>query len=219
MNHEKPYRSEGGEQTDPTRPETKPPIEPKIYVASLADYNNGHLHGAWIDANQEADAIHRATQAMLRSSPLAHRLYPPEEWAIHDYEGFHHFHLNEHTPVNIVAAIASGIAEHGVAFAHWADELDDPSVDLLAQFEDHYLGEWNSLADYAEHHIAELGLKSRLEEATPEWLLNYTDIDYEQIGNDLSHELITSHDSASKTVHIFIVPDENPSEKPDEDQT
>jgi Antirestriction protein (ArdA) len=26
--------------------------EPRIYVACLAAYNNGYLHGAWIDAIQ-----------------------------------------------------------------------------------------------------------------------------------------------------------------------
>ena len=31
--------------------------EPKIYVACLAAYNNGILHGRWIDANQDADTI------------------------------------------------------------------------------------------------------------------------------------------------------------------
>ena len=29
---------------------------PRIYVACLAAYNNGYLHGVWIDADQDADA-------------------------------------------------------------------------------------------------------------------------------------------------------------------
>jgi hypothetical protein len=28
----------------------KPPTTPRIYVASLADYNAGRLHGSWLDA-------------------------------------------------------------------------------------------------------------------------------------------------------------------------
>ena len=44
-----------GEQ--PTPEHQAPQIEPKIYVASLSDYNNGHLHGRWINAAQEAAAI------------------------------------------------------------------------------------------------------------------------------------------------------------------
>ena len=42
---------------------------PSIYVACLAAYNNGKLHGAWIDATQELDTILEAVQAMLAASP------------------------------------------------------------------------------------------------------------------------------------------------------
>ena len=31
---------------------------PSIYVACLAAYNNGHLHGKWIDVDGDADEIH-----------------------------------------------------------------------------------------------------------------------------------------------------------------
>ena len=41
---------------------------PRIYVASLSDYNNGILHGAWIDAAQDADNIRAEIAAMLRES-------------------------------------------------------------------------------------------------------------------------------------------------------
>ena len=43
----------------------------QIYVACLASYNNGILHGAWIDANQDANAIYGAVQAMLADSLVA----------------------------------------------------------------------------------------------------------------------------------------------------
>ena len=39
---------------------------PKIYVACLAAYNNGFLHGQWIDANQETEAIHAGTKPCRR---------------------------------------------------------------------------------------------------------------------------------------------------------
>jgi antirestriction protein len=66
----------------------------KVYVACLAAYNNGILHGSWIDANQEAQAIHDAIKDMLASSPIANA----EEWAIHDYEGFCGLRLSECLP-------------------------------------------------------------------------------------------------------------------------
>ena len=46
---------------------------PRIYVASLSDYNEGILHGAWIDADQELGALYEAVDAMLDSSPSERR--------------------------------------------------------------------------------------------------------------------------------------------------
>lgn len=40
----------------------------RIYVACLASYNNGVLHGAWIDAQSDADAMQEEVNAMLRAS-------------------------------------------------------------------------------------------------------------------------------------------------------
>ncbi|MCT8003625.1 antirestriction protein ArdA [Sphingomonas sanguinis] len=55
---------------------------PRIYVACLAAYNNGYLHGTWIDADQDADQIRDEIAAMLARSPVE----DAEEYAIHDYE-------------------------------------------------------------------------------------------------------------------------------------
>lgn len=42
----------------------------RIYVACLASYNNGRLHGAWIDcAGKDADDINAEIATMLRASP------------------------------------------------------------------------------------------------------------------------------------------------------
>ena len=69
------------------QPPRLPPPDPdpiRIYVACLAAYNNGHLHGEWIEVTDEA-SIWEAVQAMLFTSPIEE---DTEEWAIHDYEGF-----------------------------------------------------------------------------------------------------------------------------------
>ena len=55
---------------------------PRIYVACLAAYNNGYLHGDWIDADQDVDEIRDEIATMLARSPIEHA----EEYAIHDYE-------------------------------------------------------------------------------------------------------------------------------------
>ena len=51
----------------------------RIYVACLAAYNNGYLHGRWIDATLGESHIWDETRAMLAASPIEEA----EEWAIH----------------------------------------------------------------------------------------------------------------------------------------
>ena len=40
----------------------------KLYAACLASYNNGVLHGRWIDASSDVDAMQEEVSAMLRES-------------------------------------------------------------------------------------------------------------------------------------------------------
>ena len=41
---------------------------PRFYAACLASYNNGELHGAWIDASTDTDEMQEQIDAMLRAS-------------------------------------------------------------------------------------------------------------------------------------------------------
>lgn len=47
---------------------TEQEAQRRVYVACLASYNNGVLHGAWIDAEQPAEDIHQEVDSMLRAS-------------------------------------------------------------------------------------------------------------------------------------------------------
>jgi antirestriction protein len=44
--------------------------ELKIYAACLASYNNGRLHGRWIEATADSDSMQDEINAMLRESPF-----------------------------------------------------------------------------------------------------------------------------------------------------
>ncbi len=169
--------------------------EPRIYAASLADYNNGHLHGRWIDASQEPEDLHAEISDMLASSSIP----GAEEWAIHDYEGFGNFRLSEYESIDTVARIAHGIAEHGTVFAHWVDHVGTTDTDALEHFDDHYLGTWGSLSDYAEQLLDDLGVNA--DRLVSGWLSPYVSIDYEQLGNDLATDLYVSEDGAE--THLF----------------
>jgi len=168
--------NEGGEQQQLGNPERgeRPRIPtPRIYVASLSDYNAGRLLGEWIDAAQDPEELHAAVQVMLAQS----REEVAEEWAIHDYEGFGGFTVGEYESMETVSVVALGIAEHGPAFAayvSWAGTGED----ALSGFEDCYLGHWGNLNAYARDVVDDFGWNVALAEL-PEDMRPHVDFDYD----------------------------------------
>lgn len=162
----------------------------RVYVADLAAYNNGKLHGVWIDATLDSEDIISQVKTMLAQSPEP----DAEEWAIHDYEGFGSYGLSEYESFKSVSEIAGFIAEYPAI----ADELLNYFSDLedaRKAAEENYSGCYSSLADYAQ----ELTQETR---DVPESLSFY--IDYERMGRDmeLSGDVFTI-ETACDEVHIF----------------
>lgn len=153
---------------------------PRIYVASLTDYNAGILHGDWLTADQDPDDLQTAIDEMLARSPTS----GAEEFAVHDFEGFGTYGVAEYDSLDWLSRIARGIGEHGLAFAAWAQQCDNDE-DQLARFEDAYLGEWESLTTYVEEMLDDLGYGEMLERAVPEWLQAYVSVDVEGFARDL----------------------------------
>ncbi|MCU7859273.1 MAG: antirestriction protein ArdA [Candidatus Thiodiazotropha sp. (ex Lucinoma kastoroae)] len=166
-------------------------IEPKIYVADLAAYNNSILHGVWIDAGQDLETIQEQVRAMLAASPEG----MAEEFAIHDYEGFGSVSLSEYEgleSVNRKALFIEEFDELGAAVLnHFGDDLDEAKQAM----EERYNGEYESLADYARQLIEETG-------EIPDHLEFY--IDYERMGRDmeLSGDIYTIETGYGE-VHVF----------------
>ncbi len=164
--------------------------EIRIYVACLAAYNNGILHGEWIDATSDLDDIWDAINAMLKASPVE----DAEEYAIHDYEGFDSYRVGEYEGVEGVHKVACFIdryPEFGGELLNHCSNLDE--VETMA--EDQYCGCYSSVADYAQQLT---------EETTeiPKQLQFY--IDYERMGRDIemSGDIFTI-ETAHDEVHIF----------------
>lgn len=158
---------------------------PRIWVGSLSDYNAGILHGEWIDAARESEEIWADIHRMLAASPTTARYgEPAEEWGIFDFDGFGLARVYQHDRLEAVARVARGIAEHGLAFAAWADvmEGDDAALDT---FEDAYLGHYDSVEAYAEQLIDDLGYDRLLDEAIPEHLRSYVRIDTDALARDM----------------------------------
>jgi len=164
-------------------------LNPRIYVACLAAYNNGYLHGEWISAVQDVDGLYADIKKILASSPIP----DAEEHAIHDFEDFGGIHVDEYTDLETVSALASFIAEHdelgAAVLAHIGGDIND----ALRLLEECYHGEYDSEEDFA---IA-------LAEDTmtiPEHLSYY--IDYEKMARDLFIGDFFSIEINHKT-HVF----------------
>jgi len=163
---------------------------PRVWVGSLADYNNGHLYGAWMDATLEPDELQAAVQFMLRNSDTP----GAEEWSIMDHDDFGGYEVSEWSSFATVSCIAQGIAEHGEAYAAWVNYVGDTSGDLLEpeRFREHYLGEWDSLSDYVEDVLQETGFYGSLDEVLerlPEDLQHYVTVDVEGIAEEWGQTL------------------------------
>ncbi len=168
--------------------------EPRIYVACLAAYNNGLLHGEWIDADQSADELHEAVARMLAASPQP----GAEEWAIHDYEGFGSLRLGEYESLERVATIAEGIAEHGDAFSAWLSYDESQDATDMQSFEDAYRGEWDSLRAYAEDYAESTGMYDAAEKSGSQYVV----VDIDMLTRDLDIELYSVR-SDRGTVYVF----------------
>jgi antirestriction protein len=172
---------------------------PRIYVASLSDYNAGRLFGRWINVTGSADDLIEQVQAMLKNAPTP----GAEEWAIHDFEGFGPLRLGEYENLETVSRLAAGLAEYGEAFAHWADIVGTDDTDALERFEDVYLGVYESLEAYAEGLLNDLGYLDAVENAVPEGMQPYVRFDIAGFARDLvlSGDITTSE--GGEGVYIF----------------
>lgn len=179
--------------------EREPASPVRIYVASLAAYNHGRLHGAWLDAAVDVDELAEGIQTMLAHSPIP----DAEEWAIHDYEGFGPVRLGEYEDLTIVSQIGRGIAEHGPAFAHWAALCGTSDPDDLARFDDVYLGHWDSIEDYADDLLDDLGIDTIIEQAVPNHLQAYVTVDVEGFARDLQYSGEVSASEGDNGVYLF----------------
>jgi len=155
---------------------------PRIYVACLAAYNNGHLHGAWIECTDPHE-VWDAVRAMLEASPEPNS----EEWSIHDYDGFEGCNVSEYASFDMVCDLAAFIEERGKLgaklYTHFGDDLDDA-------------GEHKSLGEFAEDLTHETGPE------IPSAFQYY--IDWQAMGRDmeLNGDVFTCS-TGFEQIHVF----------------
>jgi len=164
---------------------------PRIYVACLAAYTAGYLHGQWIRAAQSVDEIYQEVHQMLAKSPIPNA----EEWAIHATDGFEPSSISEYACLQEVQEKAVFIQEHGELGAMLLGYHYDKVEEAIEALQDHYHGEHKSERDFAIYLFDEIYLES-----FPEHLRNY--IDYDAFCRDIFIESYFSLD-LNGYVHVF----------------
>ena len=139
----------------------------RVAITCLASYNAGRLIYEWVDAtdiDELEEGRKRVAAEAVRAAKAAGE-YPvyfgePEEFFLSDHEGFGNA-IGEYTPFARVAALGAAIEEHGEAFLAYltiADGSDSEDADdLVSAFQDKYVGEAESEADYARDYVSEVG--------------------------------------------------------------
>ncbi len=166
------------EQTDHREPDH--PV-PRIYVASLADYNNAVLHGTWVELSGDTDALRGQVTTMLAASPTAAKGYgPAEDWAIHDYEGLGDLRLGEYEDLDRLAILGRHVATRGQPFLSWAalvglDHATSP--DAAENFDEAFWGTHDSAEDFGESLLDDMGFDRDDLSGLPETLKPYVSVD------------------------------------------
>lgn len=145
---------------------------PQIYVTCLAAYNDGQLHGTWIDANKDVDDIYDDIQIMLSMSPAE----SAGDWAIHAYEGFGQINIHEFESIENVVKLATFIVNQGELGATLLQNYSMEEAELLLC--EHYQGSYDSEIGFAYALFNEC-----YAQAMPEHLMSY--IDYSAFARDL----------------------------------
>jgi len=171
-------------------------ITPSIYVACLASYNAGILHGRWIKANQDAEHIMDDISDILSESPepLA------EEWAIHDYEGFGGLNLSEYESIEHIAELAMLIEEHGELATHVVAYVGGLNYlqEARSMLDERYCGLFDSAEDWAWDYLESTGLLNEV----PESLRYYVNAQAFARDCELSGDIVTI-ETTDHQVHVF----------------
>lgn len=162
---------------------------PRIYIACLACYNDGKLHGEWVDATQDAESIDECRAEMQRQCG-----HTDNDWAIHDSDNFEGARIAEHDDFSHVSELANLIQEHGAAYVAY---MNDVGAEYATedQFTEDYCGEWSSEEAFTEETFRESG------NTIPAELEFY--VDWEKMAHDWFINDYSSARAANGNVFVF----------------
>lgn len=175
---------------------------PSVYVRCISAYNNGFLHGLWLDVARDAAEIEEDINWMLSWSPVVYQ-EACQEWAIHDYEDFGGYSVSQNPDLEILSKVAQGVVKHGEAFSQYLDRYCIYSrTDWEKVYDDFscdYLGHFDSEVEFVEQNQEIFGFRE-LENQFP-FLAMY--IDWDAVACDAFINDYYSVDASEGGVYVF----------------
>lgn len=149
----------------------------KLYLANLAQYNNGKLIGKWVELPMDEDELQEEISSILGND---------EEIAIHDYES--PFSIGEYdniTRLNEIAEMLENVDHYDnevveLILGNYSDVEEGLQVIENENFTVHH--DCNSMSDIAYGYIEDCGTLDNV----PDDLQRY--FDYEAFGRDMEIE-------------------------------
>ncbi len=128
---------------------------PRVYIACLSSYNNGDLHGDWINLDG-SEEISRRISLILDSSQTPEA----EEYAIHDHE--YCGSIYEYSGIDELKQIAKAYQAAQSEGIEWADlvayceyQSEDLSPEAVTSYQERFAGSACSLQEWCESFLEE----------------------------------------------------------------
>jgi len=148
----------------------------RIYVACLEAYNDGDLHGEWIDMSQGVAEVKEQIKIMLKKYPKNENA---EEYTIHDYEGFGEFEVGEYSSIEEIYEVAEFLNNEDFDVSTLSQIVNEYGIEGAEKRVELYQGKYNSWEDFAYCLIRDIGAL----DGVPQFIQNY--FDYASYGYDL----------------------------------
>ena len=194
---------ESGEYFDPTDALKSSEYGPAVYIGFWGLYNDGDLFGNWCDL-QWADTAEKI-QACIDFLRLKHcpdktdpRYLDTDEWMFQDCQGLPGFLRTENPDLSQLEAYMEtwNDVPNGDEEAYQVFCEHDSQVHSTEEFQEAYMGEWDSGADFAEDYYDSQGIEIHSE------LANY--IDWERVWHG-EFERGDAWSVTSKTTHKTLI--------------
>lgn len=161
------------------------PPNPQVWVGCLAAYNQGDLHGEWIECSYGSEHINERIAHIIKTSPAA----DAEEWLIFDQQDMGD--IGENESPKYLAEVAEFILEHDELALICLDNVHGNLKEAESMIENYY-GCYQSQEEFGWEMLENQGIE------IPDALLWY--FDAKAYGRDL----LTSYDAILSDGKIYV---------------